>query len=265
MAKEKVKAKKADKESKSKKSGKTKGKELTPLEKARLARASGKTKAKKAKKKQVIFKAPEGFKPFFMRVSVLVDKDGIITDMKAIRVKGSITNENAKTIDMGLWDPDVLRRLAARYCAVAFVRNEAKRLPQGSAQLVMRVSANRETGALKVSIKDIKFKEGKDGKAKLLDKKDPKYRLLRKPARFLAGAFTKLKDFPSAAEVKALLKSQDEDDEEVLTKKSTGKKAKVEKTKAKGPKTEKKVKKKKADKAKAKTTKAKAKVKKSKK
>lgn len=233
MAKEKVKAKKADKESKSKKSSKT-SKELTPLEKARLARASGKTKAKKkAKKNQVIFKAPEGFKPFFMRVSVLVDKDGIISDLKAIRVKGSITNENAKTVDMGLWDPDVLRRLTARYCAVAFVRNEAKRLPQGSAQLVMRVSANRDTGALKVSIKDIKFKEGKDGKTKLLDKKDAKYRLLRKPARFLAGAFTKVKPFPSAAEIKTLLKSQDENDEEVLTKKSTGKKVKVEKTKKK--------------------------------
>lgn len=222
MAKEKAKAKKKG------------DKELSPLEKARLAKKSGKTSsAKKAKKKVLVFKAPEGFKPFFMKVTVLVDKDGIITDMKAVRVKGGIANlgDEKKSVDMLAWDPDTVRRLLGRYAALAFVRNEKKRLPQGLATLIVRVSANRDTGALKASIKDVKFKEGKDGKLKTLDKKDAKYRLLRKPARFLAPAFTKVKDFPSAAEMKAMRKADEAEDDEVLTKKSSGKKVKVEKTK----------------------------------
>lgn len=210
-------------------------KELTPLEKARIAKASGKTKAKKSKKKVHIFKAPEGFKPFFMKVGVLIDKDGIITDMKATRVKGGAGNfgDEKKTVDMLEWDPDTVRRLLGRYAAVAFVRNEAKRLPQGLGSMLMRVGANRETGALRVAIKDIKFKEGKDGKLKALDKKDAKYRLLRKPARFLAAAFTKVKDFPSAAEKKAMMKAEEVEDDEVLVKKSTGKAAKLKTKKSK--------------------------------
>lgn len=202
-------------------------KELSPLEKARLARASGKGKKKSKKKNVIVFKAPEDFKPFFLRASVMIDRDGIITDMKATRVKGSITNENAKTVDLGLWDPDTLRKLLGRYTALAFVRNEAKRLPPGLATLVMRVSASRDNGALKVSLKDIKFREGKDGKLKTLDKKDAKYRLLRKPARFLAPAFTKVKDFPSAADLKALTKEVSSEEDSVLVKKSTGKAVKV--------------------------------------
>lgn len=234
MAKDKAKAKAKDKDKKAKS-----GKDLSPLEKARLARASGKTKAKKPKKKVHVFKAPEEFKPFFMKVGVMVDKDGIITDMKATRIKGSLTNENAKTVDMEKWDPVVLRRLFGRYSALAFVRNEAKRLPPGMAQMVMRVGANKDERALKVSIKDVKFKEGKDGKLKALDKKDAKYRLLRKPARFLAAAFTKVKDFPSAQELKEMNKAEASADDEVLVKKSTGKKVKVEKTKAKTKKSKK--------------------------
>lgn len=237
MAKEKAKAKAKSKAKSDSKEKKAKGKgekELTPIQKAQLARAANKGKKGKAKAKKKglpVFKAPEGFKPFFMKVSVMVDKDGLISDMRATRVKGGIGNidDEKKIVDMMKWDQDTIRRLLARYTAVAFVRNEAKRLPQGTATMIMRVSANRDTGALKVAIKDIKFKEGKDGKSKALDKKDPKYRLLRKPARFLPAAFTKVKDFPSAAEMKAMNKEEESADEEVLTKKSTGKKVKVDK------------------------------------
>lgn len=239
MAKDKAKAKNKDKgkTKEAKASSKKGGKDLTPLEKARLARAAGKGKTKAKKKNALpIFKAPADFKPFFMKVGVLIDKDGILTDMKATRVKGSITNENAKTVDMLVWDPDVVRRLFGRYSALAFVRNVAKRLPPGMATLVMRVSANRETSDLRVSIKDIKFREGKDGKFKVLDKKDAKYRLLRKPGRFLPAAFTKVKDFPTTQELKAMNKAEEDEDDQVLVKKSTGKKVKVEKTKKKSKK-----------------------------
>jgi hypothetical protein len=106
---------------------------------------------------------------------------------------------------MGLHDPDTLRRLTARYCGKAFIGNEAKRLPGSSvASMLMRVSISSTDKTIKCSFKDIKFKEGKDGKLKKLDKKDAKYRNLRKPARFLASAFTKVKDFPTKAELKDL-------------------------------------------------------------
>ncbi len=181
-------------------------KELTPLEKARIARASGKGKKKKAGKKAGhTFKAPEEVKSFFLNLQVKIDKDGIVGDMKATRIKGSPTNENAKKVDLGLHDPDTLRRLTARYCGKAFIGNESKRLPGNSlASLLMRVSISSADKTIKCSFKDIKFKEGKEGKLKKLDKKDAKYRNLRKPARFLASAFTKVKDFPSNAELKEL-------------------------------------------------------------
>lgn len=196
-------AKSADKKSK---------KELSPLEKARLARAAGggATK-KKAKKKKIEFKAPEGEKPFFVRVGIAFDRDGLITDMSATRVKGNPQNENSKTVSLAEWDPDTLRRLSTRYAGPLFVRNEQKRLgAKSQAQLLIRVAINRETRFIKVSLKSAKFKV-EDKKAKTLEKKDPVYRALRKPMAFLAPAFTKVRPFPSAAELKALAKAKSED------------------------------------------------------
>lgn len=188
------------------KTAKKDSKELSPLEKARLARASGKGKSKKkAKKAGVVFKAPDSVKSFFMNVQARVDKDGIIGDMKATRIKGTPGSDSSKTVDMALHDPNTLLRFTARYCGKAFVGNESKRLPGNSvASMLMRVSINSSDKSIKCSFKEIKFKEGKDGKLKKLDKKDAKYRTLRKPARFLASAFTKVKDFPSNAELKEL-------------------------------------------------------------
>lgn len=175
-------------------------------------KTDGKAKPKAKKKPLPTFKAPADFKAFFAKVNVKIAKDGIIDDVQVIRIKGSPTNENAKTVDLGLWDPETLRRFAIRYAGAAFIKSDKKRIagPAG-AQLLMRVGANKETGALKVSFKNIKFKLKDDKKAKLLDKKDPVYRALRKPARLVPGAFTKVKEFPSAADLKALLKSQDEE------------------------------------------------------
>lgn len=198
MAKPEKKSK--DKDSKSKK-------ELTPLEKARLARAKGGTK-KKAKKKKIEFKAPEGEKPFFLRVGIAFDRDGLITDMSATRVKGNPDNENSKSVSLADWDPNTLRRLATRYAGPAFIRNEQKRLgAKAQAQLLVRVAINRETRFIKVSLKTAKFKV-EDKKAKTLEKKDPVYRALRKPMAFLAPAFTKVRPFPSAAELKAIAKAK---------------------------------------------------------
>lgn len=205
-----------------KKEGKE-GKKLSPLEKARLAKASGKKgDGKKAKAKKPglpVFKAPAEFKPFFMKVSVKIAKDGLFADMKAVRVKGSPTNESAKTVDMADWDPATLRRLMARYAGPLYVVNQAKRLPANSTiNFLMRVGAKKDTGALTVSMKEFRIKvEGKE-KFKELDKKDPIYRRARKPARILPGAFTAVKPFPSAAELKEIAKEKN--DEPVVKKKS---------------------------------------------
>lgn len=200
---------KADKKA----SGKTKGgKDMSPLEKARLARASGKGKAKKKKKAGVVFKAPEGTKPFFLKTQLAYGKDGLFSDMRAVRVKGNVKNPDAKTVDMALWDPDTFRRIAIRFAGAAFVRNEAKRMPANTVlNALFRVGVSRDDLAVKVALKEVKMKK-ENGKVKTLEKKDPVYRAVRKPVKFMAAAFTKLKDFPSNADLKALLKSQDEDE-----------------------------------------------------
>jgi hypothetical protein len=223
MAKDKAKAKgKASKEKESKKPKKAVAAEEAPKKKGfpakkgafgRPAGAGGPSKPKAKKKPLPVFKAPDEFKPFFAKVMLKIAKDGIIDDVQMIRIKGSPTNENAKTVDMSLLDPDTLRRFAARYCAVAFIKSDKKRLPGNSiAQLLLRIGYKKDSGQLTTSCKSIKFKEGKDGKAKMLDKKDPKYRALRKPMRLIPGAFTKVGQFPSAADLKALLKNQESDE-----------------------------------------------------
>lgn len=201
-AKSKSKSKSDSKDEKPKKKG-------FPFQKG-SGSGKGKAKAKSKKKPLPVFKAPEDFKPFYARVNVRIDKDGIISDLSMTRIKGSPSNENAKTVKFDLYDPATEKRFAARYCAVAFVRSDKKRLPENSmARFLLRVSSNKETGALKCSCKEIALKIGKDGKAKMLDKKDPYYRNLRKPMRFSPAAFTKVKPFPSAADIKALEKARD--------------------------------------------------------
>jgi hypothetical protein len=99
--------------------------------------------------------------------------------------------------------------MAIRFAGASFVRNEAKRLPGGTmVQALFRIAISRDTGAIKVGLKEVKVKVN-EKKAKLLEKKDPMYRAIRKPVKFMAAAFTKIKDFPSAADLKALLKAKE--------------------------------------------------------
>lgn len=226
-------AKKADKAKKEKKSEK----KMSPLEKARLAKKAGGGK-KKAKAKNVpVFKAPAEFKPFFIRCTAKVAKDGFIQDIKVTRIKGSLTNENAKTVDMATWDPLTHTRFCTRYGTGTFVSNADKRLPAGKViKFAGRVSIKSSTGGLNVSLKDFKLVDPETKKAVSIDSKskDPLvkyYRLARKPAKFLGAAFTNVKPFPSAAEMKAMAK--DEASEGEVKIKSKAKKEKAEGKKAK--------------------------------
>lgn len=223
--KEKKAAKKADK--------------MSPLEKARLAKkAGGKSGKKTAKKKKTlpVFKAPEEFKPFFFRAAAKIGKDGFINDIKMVRIKGSLTNENAKTVDMADWDPVTLRRFGIRYGTGTFVTNPDKRLPPGmTINFAGRVSIKSATGGLNVGLKEFKLTDPATKKSKKLEPKSPDplvkyYRLARKPAKFLAGAFVNVKPFPSGAELKAIAKEK-EGESEVKVK--SKKNAKGEKPKGK--------------------------------
>jgi hypothetical protein len=208
-------------------------KKLSPLEKARLAKkAGGKPGKKKASKKKAlpVFKAPEEFKPFFFRALAKIGKDGFINDIKLVRIKGSLKNENAKTVDMADWDPLTLQRFGIRYGTGTFVTNPEKRLPAGQVlKFAGRVSVKSSTGGLGVSLKEFKIMDPATKKAKDIDSKsaDPYvkyYRLARKPAKFLAGAFTNVKPFPSGAELKAISKEKDSESEVKVKSKKKAKK-----------------------------------------
>lgn len=238
-AKKTPKAGKSGKPGKADKAGKGGEKKgLSPLEKARLAKKSGKGGDKKKagkKKAALVFKAPEEFKPFFFRAAARIGKDGFVSDIKVTRVKGSLTNENAKTVDMATHDPLTMMRFATRYGTGTFASNAAKRLPAG--QLIRftgRVSVQSATGSLRVGLKDFKLVDPATKKAKSIDSKSSKelaavYRLARKPAKFLAPAFMNVKPFPSAAELKEMNKDQESEGEVKIKSKAKAAKGKADK------------------------------------
>ena len=213
---------------------------LSPLEKARLAKKAGAGKGgkKPAKKKNAlpVFKAPEEFKPFFFRAAAKIGKDGFVQDMKMVRIKGSLTNENAKTVDMSLWDPVTFTRFCTRYGTGTFATNIAKRLPPGMMiKFAGRVSIKSSTGGLNVSLKEFKLVDPSTKKSKELGPKASKdivpfYRLARKPGKFLPAAFVQVKPFPSGAELKEM--SKDQEDESTVKVKSKAKAAKKAEKKA---------------------------------
>jgi hypothetical protein len=207
-------------------------KKLSPLEKARLAKKAGKGGKKPAKKKNAppVFKAPDEFKPFFFRAAVKIAKDGFIQDVKMVRIKGSLTNENAKTVDMSEWDPVTFNRFCTRYGTGTFATNIAKRLPPGQmVKFAGRVSIKSTTGGLNVSLKEFKLVDTTTKKAKEIGPKSSKelasvYRLARKPAKFLPAAFVNVKPFPSGAELKAMAKEKDSESEVKIKSKKKSKK-----------------------------------------
>lgn len=173
-------------------------KQLTPLEKARLAKKNGSTN--RARPTYPTWKAPVDFKSHILEVVVKTDKDGLLGPaIRLTRYKGQfdpncdprkkwIVNEYDTTTCMG-----VLSRLSM----VTFVTNQAKRLPPLTKfRIVMRVSMSKAKGdIITITFKEVaQFKESKTGRVKaiVLDKKDPIYRKFRKSARLLPSAFAKV-------------------------------------------------------------------------
>lgn len=198
----KAKSKEKAKSDKSSKKSKDSGKELSPLEKARIAKAKGgKADAKKpAKKKNALptFKAPADFKPHFMTVMFKVEKDGLLSSsIKATRYQGRYDPEadDKKKFDVGTYDPKTVSGILSRFSMVTYATNAAKRLPPGAVfQVLLRVNKKAKDGdALSVLFKGLEqaVKNEKTGRTKLkaLDKKDPTYRKFRKAVRILPSAF----------------------------------------------------------------------------
>lgn len=190
-------------------------KAMTPLEKARAARAAGgaaKKSTKPARKPLPTFEAPADFKPHFLEVSVRTEKDGLLASaIKATRYQGRYdpNAEDKKKSDLGSYDSATLIGIQARFAAVTFKatndkkypaevkgRTEVKgamRLPANTSfKIVLRVNRKAADGSLSILIKQIQ--QGvKNAKGRIvavdLDKKDPVYRAFRKASRILPAAF----------------------------------------------------------------------------
>lgn len=170
---------------------------MSPLEKARLARAAG--KGGKAKKKNALptFKAPEDFKPHFVTVLMKVEKDGLLSSSaKMTRYQGRYDPdaEDKKKFDVATYDQKTVQGVLSRFSMTTFATNAAKRLPAGAVfQALLRVNRKSADGSISVLFKGLEQaqKSAKTGRVKMaaLDKTDPVYRKFRKAARILPAAF----------------------------------------------------------------------------
>lgn len=200
MAKKEIKKSSKEKESTGKKSKSSKEEKLSPLEKARLAKAKGgKSESKKpARKKTVLplFKAPEDFKPHFLAVLMKVEKDGLLSSaIRVTRYNGRYDPEadEKKKFDVGTYDPKTVQGILSRFSMVTYATNVAKRLPSGAVfQALLRVNKKKDGGVISVLFKGLDQAVKNDkGRVKLkaFDKKDPTYRKFRKAVRILPSAF----------------------------------------------------------------------------
>jgi hypothetical protein len=185
--------------------------QLTPLEKAHLARALGKGKKTKKKAARLTFKAPADMKPISLKADLVFGKDGHLTQTRFTAIKGKVGSDSAKTIDLGDYDQQTQNMVIARIAGPIFIRGEKKRLPAGiMMQALFRVGKSAKTGAVTVGLKEVKAKLP-EKKAKVLAKKDAMYRAIRKAARPMEAAFVKMKPFPSNKELKELAAESDDE------------------------------------------------------
>lgn len=170
-----------------------------PFAKKKSSGKDDKKKPKAAKPAKVTFPAPADFKPCFVDVMFKTQKDGLIGPaIKAVRIKGQWTNENAKRYDMMTYDATTVVSLMARIGARTFAAGVAKRLPSGTSfRLIVRVGKRTADDTILASVKSISrmVKSKTSGKSKwkeMTDKTDPVRRKLRSVGRFLPGAFVNI-------------------------------------------------------------------------
>lgn len=221
-----VKAKAKSKEVESKKKGdkEVKGKTLSPLEKARLAKAKGgkgdkKGKGKPKKNALPTFDAPEDFKPAFFTVKLKVEKDGLLGNaIQMTRYQGRYDPEadDKKKFDVATYDQKTVQGVLARFAGVTFITNATKRIPAGVYEILLRVNRKSADGSLSVLFKGmgqlVRGKKAGVVKVEPLDKTDPVYRRFRKAARILPAAFKDVQMPPKRT--RGANKAKDEGDDE---------------------------------------------------
>ncbi len=197
--------------------------ELTPLEKARLAKRQkahiepGTTKpkavAKKAAAEKPVFQfdPPDEFKPQFFKVKLYTAKDGLPRKIECTRIDGRWDNDlPRKNNDLSDFDIPTQNALIARLCGKLFAVAPAKRLRPNAAYFIWIRAATRAArekeieaghadegqrflGARIYKVQRWTKKKGKPvGEFLLPDthKTDADRRKINSSGRFLAGAFT---------------------------------------------------------------------------
>lgn len=176
--------------------------QMTPLEKARLARASG--AAKKPAKKiawtsnadaKATFQAPEDFRACFYEIKCKTEADGLFgSKITGIRIQGSYDrapDKNRRPVHK--FDPRTLMGIAARLGAATFVSKQENRLPANTLFTILFRTIVNKDGELRVSLKFIKADMTKNSVTKTVElpKAHPVYRRIRRAIRpcNIAAAF----------------------------------------------------------------------------
>lgn len=189
-------------------------KAAAPVKRGFPAKKTGAAGAKRpARKPLPIFKAPADFKPHFLLVQFVTEKDGLIAStVKATRYMGRFDREadDKKKFDLGAYDSKTLIGIAARLASVSFRANADKKFPVSPAeratvkgghrlpastqfQVLMRVGKKSADQSITAGIKQVwqVVQSAKTGRQALkeLEKTDPAYRTIRKASRILPAAF----------------------------------------------------------------------------
>jgi|SRR5882672_10999378 len=130
---------------------------LTPLEKARIARANGTTKAKPKAKKNALptFEAPADFKPHFLEVSLRTEKDGLLgSQIKATRYVGRYdpNADDKKKFDLMGYDPVTMIGIMSRFSAVTFKATNDKKYPADLKERMVTEKFTATDGTKKVRL-----------------------------------------------------------------------------------------------------------------
>lgn len=195
--------------------------EKAPAKKAPFGRTAGtaakKTSAARKKTPLPTFAAPADFKPHFVLVSFMTDRDGLMgASVKAVRYNGRFDREapDNKKFDMMEYDPQTVVGIAARLGAVTFKTSIERLMPidgkdrvglKGSNRLpkqavfeaLIRVAKRSADGTLTAGVRQVfqvvKKTNSKSGKTVQrpveLDKTDVASRLIRRVNRILPAAF----------------------------------------------------------------------------
>lgn len=169
-----------------------------------------------------IWEAPSDFKPFWLRVTLTTDKDGMfsgITD--AVRYVGAIEADKdpKKMLSLLEYDVPTVMRLNSRLGKAFFhstgrpnARGISPRIPANTAlDIHIRVSKKAADNSLTTSVSKVFAKVGRAAQVEL-GRTDPAFRKVRGISRHLPAAFAEVLALPSLSEINRIRKERAQDD-----------------------------------------------------